>query len=220
MSKKRYLTKSKFNLAFGCPRKLFYIDKDDIYANRKLADPFLEALAEGGYQVGELAKYYFPGEHNIKTLDKERALDQTNELLKQDNVIIYEAAICSNGFFFRADILVKNGNNIKLIEVKSKSIKKSKLEELRKKGFEPYLYDIAFQKYVAKDFFKGYMINAYLMLVDKDSICPTDSLNQKFKVTRNEKNYKKVEIVSDLTEKDLSDELLLQIPVDDICDSF
>lgn len=220
MSKKRYLTKSKFSVAFECPRKLFYIDKENIYANRKLTDPFLEALAEGGYQVGELAKYYFPGGHNINTLDKKKALQETNELLKQDNVVIYEAAITSNGFFLRADILVKNGKNIKLIEVKSKSIKKSKLEELRKKEFEPYLYDIAFQKYVAQYFFNDYMVNAYLMLVDKDSVCPTDNLNQKFKVIKNKKNYKEVEIVSYLTKEDVSEKLLIQIPVDDFCDVF
>jgi len=51
----RYLTKSRFSLAMECPAKLFYTGKTE-YANRKLEDPFLEALAEGGFQVGELAR--------------------------------------------------------------------------------------------------------------------------------------------------------------------
>jgi len=50
----------------------------------------LEALAKGGYQVGELAKCYYPGGYNIDTLDYEEALAQTNELLKREKVIIYK----------------------------------------------------------------------------------------------------------------------------------
>ena len=121
MIKDRCLTKSRFKLAMECPRKLFYTKKEDVYENKKIEDTFLQALADGGHQVGELAKYYFPGGHDIKTLDKESALSETNELLKQENVIIYEAAICYEDLFIRADVLVKTGNNVKLIEVKSKS---------------------------------------------------------------------------------------------------
>ena len=54
----KYLTKSRFKLATECPTKLFYTGKQE-YANTSLDNPFLEALADGGYQVGELAKHYF-----------------------------------------------------------------------------------------------------------------------------------------------------------------
>jgi hypothetical protein len=57
----RYLTKSLFTLALECPTKLYYIKKENEYANTKLDDPFLEALRDGGFQVGELAKLYHPG---------------------------------------------------------------------------------------------------------------------------------------------------------------
>jgi len=52
--------------------KLFYTKKKE-YADRKMEDPFLQALAESGHQVGELAKHYFPGGHGITTLDYEEA---------------------------------------------------------------------------------------------------------------------------------------------------
>ena len=116
-----HLTKSKFKLATECPTKLFYTGKKDEYANTSLDNPFLEALAEGGYQVGELAKYYYPNGHNIDTLDYDDALDQTNKLLEQDNVVIFEAAVKYNDLFIRVDILEKRGKFIKLIEVKAKS---------------------------------------------------------------------------------------------------
>ena len=56
----RYLTKSRFKLAMEYPTKLYYTGKGE-YINQDLDDPFLLALAEGGFQVGELAKHYFPG---------------------------------------------------------------------------------------------------------------------------------------------------------------
>ena len=52
----KYLT--KFKLASECPTKLFYTGKSE-YVNNSIDNPFLEALADGGYQVGELAKYYY-----------------------------------------------------------------------------------------------------------------------------------------------------------------
>ena len=63
-----YLTKSRFKTALECPTKLFYTDKENIYSNKKSEDEFLMALAEGGFQVGELAKHYHPGGHDITSL--------------------------------------------------------------------------------------------------------------------------------------------------------
>lgn len=124
----RYLTKSRFKLAMECPTKLFYIGKEE-YANNNLEDPFLEALADGGFQVGELAKAYYPGGQRVGSLNDDIALKETTELLKQDNCIIYEAAIIYENLIARVDILVKEGGRIRIIEVKSKSADK-KTDEL------------------------------------------------------------------------------------------
>ena len=72
----RYLTKSRFKLGLECPTKLFYTKKKKIYADSKIGDTFLEALAEGGYQVGELAKYLvsddpYTEDITVETLEKE-----------------------------------------------------------------------------------------------------------------------------------------------------
>ena len=60
MTRAPYLTKSRFKLATECPRKLYYTGRRD-YANTRSDDEFLQSLAEGGYQVGELARLMFPG---------------------------------------------------------------------------------------------------------------------------------------------------------------
>jgi len=62
-----------------CPTKLSYTKKKE-YIDSKIDDSFLKVLAEGGYQVGGLAKYYHPGGHDIATLDYAEAERQTNEL--------------------------------------------------------------------------------------------------------------------------------------------
>ena len=79
------------------------------YANQSAEDTFLAALAEGGFQVGELAKLYFPTGINIETLDVIKAVDQTSELLRKESVIIFEAAIRYQNCFVRVDILEKKG---------------------------------------------------------------------------------------------------------------
>jgi hypothetical protein len=182
-TKARYLTKSRFKLASDCPTKLFYTAKKE-YANRDIEDQFLKSLAEGGFQVGELAKCYFPGGREVKSLDYDTAIEETNQLLKQENVIIYEAAIRFETLFIRADILVKQGNALDLIEVKAKSYNRSETFTTKKDGikseWQPYLFDVAFQKYVISKAYPECNVRASLMLADKDAICPTDGLNQKF----------------------------------------
>ena len=104
----RVLSKSRFKLGLECPNKLYYTGKKD-YANKKNKNPFLEALAKGGFQVEELARLHFPNGILIEgnPWDYEPSWNQTQELLKEENVIIYEAAFLYDGLFIRTDILVK-----------------------------------------------------------------------------------------------------------------
>jgi hypothetical protein len=69
MSDPRYLTKSRFKLACECETKLYYTRKPE-YADQSVDDPFLLELAKGGYQVGELAKYYFSEKASDITVTK------------------------------------------------------------------------------------------------------------------------------------------------------
>lgn len=217
----RYLTKSRFKLALECPTKIYYTDKAE-YANHKLEDPFLLALADGGFQVGELAKHYYPGGYEIKTRDYEEALNQTNELLSRDQVIIYEAAFRFGKLFIRTDILVKNGNHLDLIEVKSKSFNIHSDSFFNKNGsispgWQPYLYDVAFQRYVISNAFPHYSVCANLMLADKNASCPTEGLNQKFRIVRDDTGRKGVFLTSGLTEEDLSIPILVCVNVEQCC---
>ena len=80
----RYLTKSRFKLAVECPTKLFYTGKKD-YANLKNDNDFLKALADGGFQVGELAKLMYPEGQEIEFNGNfQAAIEKTKEFLKQE----------------------------------------------------------------------------------------------------------------------------------------
>lgn len=218
----RYLTKSRFKLATECPTKLFYTKKPE-YADQKIDDPFLMALAEGGFQVGELAKAYFPDGIEVHELGYDDSVERTNELLLADNVTIFEAAIRFENLFIRVDILRKIGNRIEVIEVKSKSYDKEKDEFFGKRGgisadWKPYLYDIAFQKYVVVQAFPGMEISAFLMMTDKTATCPTDGLNQKIRIATDADGRKSAKLVAELSEAELDQRLIYQVNVDDDCD--
>jgi disulfide oxidoreductase YuzD len=222
-TKPRYLTKSRFKLGMECPAKLFYTAKESVYANQNLEDSFLASLAEGGFQVGELAKAYFPDGHEVETLDYEAALAQTNELLKQDCVVIYEAAIRFKNLFIRADILVKKADQLELIEVKAKSYDPEQDGDFLGKrggiasGWKPYLLDVAFQKHVVSSAFPTLKVRASLMLADKTVICSTDGLNQKFRVVTDVKGRKKAVMTTPLTSEENEHRILRQVNADNIC---
>ncbi|MDD4635413.1 MAG: DUF2779 domain-containing protein [Dehalococcoidales bacterium] len=220
--KSRMLTKSRFKLALECPAKLFYDGKPE-YANQKLDDPFLQALADGGFQVGALAKCYYGGGSEVLAWEHGSALEETKNLLEQESVIIYEAAVCFETLFTRIDILVKRGNEIDLIEVKAKSLDREEDDFLTKGGnisatWYPYLADAAFQKYVLRCALPDYSISAYLMLADKASRCSVDGLNQKFKLTRDNLGTTRVIVPANLTSEDLGSPILTPVNVDEYCD--
>ena len=94
----RYLTKSRFSKAIECPTKLAYLD-DAAYANADRANEFLQALADGGHQVGALAKCLFPDGIEVDGIGHDAQIEQTTALLELDEVVLFEAAfrvaICS-----------------------------------------------------------------------------------------------------------------------------
>jgi hypothetical protein len=213
----RYLTKTRFKQATECPTKLFYTKKEKEYADQSREDSFLAALAEGGYQVGELAKAYHPDGHDIKSLDLEQSVAETNRLLEQDNVTIFEAAVRYKNLFIRIDVLRKQGNVFDLVEVKAKSFDgetefvDTRSGKVTTKWF-PYLIDVAFQEYVLRKAFPKSIIRPVLMLADKNAKSSADGLNQKFKIIKLDGN-KQTQRVGDVSLAALGSKILLEVDV-------
>lgn len=183
------LTKSRFKLALQCPTKLHYAKRGSGYRNKNEDNEFLEALADGGHQVGMLAKFrYHPdpvgAQITVETLDKDEALRQTQAFLAQPGrVVIAEAALAYETFFVRVDILIRDGDTIELIEVKSKSVGDADIKKrFAQADWKPYIYDVAFQALVAEKVFPGRKIVPKLLLVNKGAACNVDSLHQYFRI--------------------------------------
>lgn len=217
----KYLTKSRFKIALDCPTKLYYQSIKE-YENKKEQDSFLQALAEGGYQVGELAKCYYAGGYDITEIGHQVPLDRTNELLKLENVIIYEAAFQFENLFIRVDVLEKKGGVVNLIEVKAKSYGGGGSEEfLTSKGFiesgwNDYLQDVAFQKYVMSLACPNLQITAHLMLADKSKKASVDGLNQLFLLEKDSNGRVSVRKSSTISNSVLGDPILSIVNVDEI----
>jgi len=111
---------------------------------------FLQSLAKGGIQVGELAKLYYPGGYDVKSLDYKEAQEETIRELVNEKAVVYEAAVQYDNCFIRVDVLEKKGKRMNLIEVKSKSWSPeeefySERSGAFKKSWQKYLYDVGFQ---------------------------------------------------------------------------
>ena len=211
------LSKSRFKLGLECPNKLYFSNNKETYHNIKKEDPFLQALADGGFQVEEYSRLQYPNgiliEEPKDRYDYQDLADKTTALLQQENVVIFEAAFYIDNLFIRTDILVKKGNLIELIEVKAKSInphndynfvgKEGKLVS----SWKPYLFDLAFQTHVAKLCLIDYNITPFLCLVDKSKVATVEGLNQFFRVKQKSEKRTGVDVL--VNDKNLLGENLL-----------
>jgi len=222
----RVLSKSRFKLGLECPNKLFFTN-DKSFANKKASDSFLQSLAEGGFQVEALARLHYPDGIFIdaEAFDYEKAVALTNEALAQEKAILYEAAFLVDGFYVRCDVLVKNGNKIRLIEVKAKSFDPLNEHLFIGKncalvsGWKPYLFDLAFQKKVVQMAYPGFEIAAYFMMADKTKKATIDGLNQLFRIKKDgNPRTDLIQKVNSLTE--IGESVLSEINVDTIINAI
>jgi hypothetical protein len=186
------LTKTLFRLAMECPVKVHYV-KDPRYANTRMDDEFLEALAKGGHQVGALAKTMHlakdPEAVEVVTRDRAEQLAQTRELLARDSVTVFEGTAQFDELLIRADVLVKRGRIVDLIEVKAKSWMpgEDSLIGLTPRSlpvnpdWEPYVYDLAFQHHVLSEAYPALEFRPWFLFVDKSRVNPVPGLATKFR---------------------------------------
>jgi hypothetical protein len=236
-----YLTKSRFKMAIECPTKLFYSGKaSKEYFDQNKNNDFLQALADVGQQVGELAKlkYHddpFGQEITVETLEHDKALEQTDLMLKRlGRVVIAEAAVRHQNYFVRVDILIRDDltKTIELIEVKSKSVKKSQVDRRFKKArsdeydsdWLPYLYDVAYQKMVVALAMPDYKIIPKLLLIDASQKCDVDGLHQLFPVAVKEVDGRRRTVVSpdkNLKRREVGGlDFLLEVDVADVVEDL
>lgn len=190
MDLKRSFTKSLFKIATECPRKLFYAGKS-AYRDASKDDAFLQSLADGGFQVGALAKCLYAGGVEIEATGNAEALALTADQMRAENVTLFEPAIAYGDFLVRIDVLIKTGKSIKLVEVKSKAYRSDDPQIVGrsgslKSGFKPYIEDIAFQTFVVRQAYPDCSVTSFLLMPDKSRVSSVDKMNQLFKIERHD----------------------------------
>lgn len=196
----RTLSKSDFKAARTCSAKLYY--REQRYPSTDEADPYLRMLAEGGYMVEMLARLRYPAGATLEYGgDPRLGASATSEALKAENVTLFEATLLAGHRLARADILVKSGNEFRLIEVKAKSFNSAENAARLEKGepnifrgkrkpfginseWREYLEDVAFQVGVLRALVPGAVIRPYLCLVDKSATTAVDGLPSWFSIER------------------------------------
>ena len=175
------LTKSRFKKALECPTKLYYSLKS--YDDESVRDPFLAALAEGGIQVGELAKLHFPDGVEVHEVGNVTALLETERLLEeQSERTLFEPAFQVGMRMARVDIFRRVGNEVEVIEVKSKGVDEE-TNMLLKGGqgvttkWLGYVADLAFQRQLVEDWYKEkgehVRVKGLMMVMDKRRVANT-----------------------------------------------
>ena len=192
------LSKSRFKLALECPTKVFY-SLDRRYVNTKNEDEFLQALADGGFQVGELAKRMYAAEDpaavEITAREEGEQVRQTTEVLGRPAATVFEGTVKHGDMLVRVDVLRKRGDVVDLIEVKSKSFDPNREDQSfrgRRGGIRstwlPYLQDVAFQTWVCRQAYPEIRFRPFLLLVDPANPCSIDGLGTAIRVDRDADN--------------------------------
>lgn len=222
----KVLSKSRYKLGLECANKLFF-HSDKSFKNQQTDNSFLASLAEGGFQVEALARLKYPQGFFVKANpgDYQAAARESKLLFDRHKVVVYEAAFLTNDLYAMTDIVVKNGNDIKLIEVKAKSYDPNDPHcFIGKRGglvssWKPYLFDLAFQKEVAQRAFPHFNITACLLMADKSKTAITEGLNQKIRLPTKGDVRQDVQVL--LTEEEATNEdVVIEVNLDDIIEDI
>ncbi|MFZ9718986.1 MAG: hypothetical protein ACO3BD_06480, partial [Chitinophagaceae bacterium] len=143
----KYLSKSDFQLASSCPKKLSY--KKEFYPTANDTNEYMQLLAQGGYVIGKMATLLYPEGIEIDGNTQE-CIARTREYLQREEVVLFEPAIVHEQKLVRVDILVKKKNHFHLIEVKAKSHNTEDDESKAKAKLKTYIEDVAYQYTVLK----------------------------------------------------------------------
>lgn len=135
-----YLSKSRFVAGWQCPKLLWWKVHEpgavELQPDRVLQDRF-----DQGEQVGQLARQQFPGGILIDLPQKaiQERLAATKAALEGGAAAIFEASFVAGDAFVTVDVLLREDDGFKLIEVKSASSVK-----------DEHIADAAFQTWVVR----------------------------------------------------------------------
>lgn len=176
-----YLSKTDFQLASTCSQKLLY--KKRGYPTANDSNEYMQMLAQGGYIIGQMATMLYPAGVEI-TGNTTQAIEATSLALENEHCTLFEAAIASGQKLVRVDILIRDGGEMHLIEVKSKSHNSDYDPGAQKKELEKYIQDVAYQYLVLSEAYPEMKIRCSLLMPDKAKRTSIDGLAGWFSIEK------------------------------------
>lgn len=130
-----YLTKSDLKTARSCSTKLYY--KKLGYPTVDRVDSYTRILADGNFIISKIAHLLYPeGIYISANLNSDEhiaaAMQETITQLQKENVTLFEPVLYADHKLARADILVKQGDRIEIIEIRVKGFDSKAHDELIK----------------------------------------------------------------------------------------
>ncbi|MDP2188527.1 MAG: DUF2779 domain-containing protein [Sphingobacteriaceae bacterium] len=178
------LSKTDFQLASSCAKKLVY--KKAYYPTANDTNEYMEMLAQGGYVVGRMATMLFPNGVEIEG-PTHACLQQTQTLMAQEEVVLFESAFQSSQKLVRVDILEKKGNQLHIIEVKAKSFDSDEPDAPQK--LKKYIEDVAYQYAVVSELYPNHSIRCSLLMPDKSKRTSIEHLAGWFSIAKAKKAF-------------------------------
>ena len=139
-----HLTKSKYLHGLQCRKRLWY---EKNHPERKAnISRSQQRKFDQGEEVGILARKCFPEGVLIDAIDPLVSVERTKETINRGHTCIFEASFIFNGVLVKCDVLQKEADSWRVVEVKASTVKA--WFRASKKEKEKYLNDLAIQKYV------------------------------------------------------------------------
>jgi hypothetical protein len=203
------ISKADIKLADSCLSK-FYLKRSgfDVKPDN---NEFLSFLAEGGHVIGKIGQLYYP---DAVLIENDGDGSTTKKLLEKESIDLFEASFHVENLRCQVDVLLKTGNELHIIEVKSKGISPSDPNPL-KKGWNEYITDITFQKLVVQKAYPNFKIHCYFLVPNKEKRTTINGLPGLFITLENDDFLPDIDFIGNQHEL-IEDQLLYQINVDDI----
>lgn len=148
-------------------------------------DAFLNFLADEGRIIGQAAKRLFRGGTEITERDTLQAADATREALSEGNTTLFEGCVLAGQFLARPDVLIRDGQRLFLIEVKSKAGDLQAHMEGRmlinmygdiRAAWRDYVRDLAFQTVVVRRAYPDFEVVPYLLLPESNTLAALEEV--------------------------------------------
>lgn len=179
----KHLNKTDYQRFTTCPAAAWHAWKGK--ASKNDDDAFLDFLADEGQVIGQSAKRLFRGASEITERDTLQAADATREALLKSDITLFEGCVLAGNFLARPDVLIRDGQRLFLIEVKSKAGNLQAHMEGRmlinmhgdiRAAWRDYVRDLAFQTVVVRRAYPDLEVIPYLLLPESNTLAALEEV--------------------------------------------